>query len=167
MSSAINYIEGSPEHVRRNAKGVFFEAMRAGYAASVMKTSLPQLIGSKHIVYSSGEWTVTDTYIVTPLTRKGGGTTLIAYDDVPLWMMQYLGEYDPAAISFLKEALTHNYLENIFHGGRGPEAFYRNGWGYSNRVQGTFLEFSGEERVFDPTGKLMGGHRYQGLYLGE
>src|SRR3989344_7101683 len=77
---------------------VFFEAMNAGYANSPKKRTISELPGSKLIQYDRWPWNVMDTYLVTPLSSSSGGMTVITYEEVPVWMMQYFGRYDEDAI---------------------------------------------------------------------
>jgi len=147
-------------------KATFFDAMNAGYAAKKKpkKSTIIELPGSKLIPpYVRGPWKVTDVYFVTPLGSQSGGTTVISYEGVPVWMMQYFGEYQKVAIPCLKAALRHAYARREFNGGRGTDFFdYGEDIYYRNFVQGTFDNFSGHECITDNDGNEIGQHRYHG-----
>lgn len=154
--------------VERHAQTIFFEAMQAGYVNKTCeKTNVPELLGSKHILYAVDEWKVTDTYIVSEEGDGSGGMTVISYDDIPIWMMQYGGRYPKEAIPFLKEALAYNYASNTWRGGRGPEIFHNDSWFYINKCRtNDFGNFSGIEYMIDPPkGTTVGEHRYHGFWL--
>lgn len=146
-------------------RGVFFEAMNAGYAAEnkPMKGSIAVLRGSKTTYHAQGPWEVNDVWFVTPLSTYSGGMTIISYKGVPVWMMQYFGKYEKTAISCLKAALRAAYSERKFFGGRGPEEFIHGKYVYENDLGASrdFQDFSGRESVRDETGEI-GWHAYQG-----
>lgn len=155
--------------LRRHAEVIFFEAMQAGYAGrQVQRTTVPQLVGSKHIIYERDEWRVTDTWITTPQGDGSGGMTIISYDGDPIWMMQYGGHYPESAIDFLKEALRKNYNEGVWFGGRGPHFYEKDGWAYVNVCPGgwKFGDGFGFETISHATtGGVVGQHRYQAFWL--
>jgi hypothetical protein len=143
--------------------------MNAGYASDSKKGTLPGLPGSKLLTHDRGRWGVVDVYIVTRLSSQSGGTTIISYDGVPVWMMQYFGWYKPVAIPCLKAALKRAYGEEKFYAGRGPLSFEYEGFLYRNWVkmdmhfQNEFhTSFRGSEDIHDKEGVLWGMHRFHG-----
>lgn len=159
---------------------VFFEAMNAGYAADApKKQSILWLPCNKTIEYKRDPWRVVDTYHVTKLGPRSGGTTVISYEETPVWMMQYLGQYDESAIPCLKAALRAAYAEKKFFGGRGPERFVCDRLIYLNEVdrsyRGDFQDsnfFKGYEKIQrqgsgpnGAPGETLGWHSYQGMMM--
>jgi hypothetical protein len=144
----------------------FMAAMNAGYAKTPAKGTIVEMPGSKTIEYRCDKWRVLDTYFITPQSEYSGGGTVIWYGPVPVWMMQYLGYYEKEAIPCLKVALAHQYNQEKFNGGRGPDFFHFENYTYINRVEkNEFRHARGEEMVFDAGGKKLGWHRYQALYM--
>lgn len=144
---------------------VFFNAMLAGYAAKI-----PKIVSSadsphcKVFEYTEGaNWLVTDTYHVTPNSDFSGGTTVIYYAYVPVWMMQYFGHYPEATIPFLKEALALEYGRRRFTGGRGQMSLVKEDRNYINDVAGDFSRFNGIEQIRrGDKPEVIGWHRYHG-----
>ncbi len=162
---------------RAQMEDAFFEAMHIGYASEdkQKKTSIPELPGSKLVLpYVAGPWRVADTYLVTPAGPRSGGMTVIWYEGVPVWMMQYLGQYDERAVPCLKAALRAAYSRKEFFGGRGPDEFTFGVYRYQNDIdkrwrtdfQGSNF-FQGYEWVEMPgrSGQKLGWHSYQGMML--
>lgn len=153
-------------------KAVFFEAMIIGYASEekLKKSSIAELPGSKLIPpYVKGPWKVSDPYLVTPLSSFSGGTTIISYEGVPVWMMQYFGQYPKEAVPCLKAALRTAYENRQFFGGRGPESFGYGPFRYTNYSPRNVWKnhrfgdrFNGDEEVRENGGKLLGWHTYHG-----
>ena len=151
-------------------KTIFFEAMNVGYATDApKKQSILWLPNNQTIEYKRGQWRVVDTYHVTQLGPRSGGTTLIAYEETPIWMMQYFGEYEKEAIQCLKAALRTAYENKQFFGGRGPESFQCGEYVYTNssprnvwRNHNFGDRFNGEEEICDSRARLYGWHTYQG-----
>jgi len=147
---------------------IFFNAMRAGYAGGAKAVTGSELPGSRTITHQGGDWEVVDTYFVTPQGPSSGGTTVISYCGIPVWMMQYMGEYPSDALPCLKAALRSTYTKGVFVGGRGPKRFAYHELTYVNNVaeNSTFNKFSGEEHIFVPmTGNVLGQHTYQGMLM--
>ncbi len=151
----------------RCAYFTFFAAMRAGYVGKPKKSSIRELPGSKSIEYTDGSWRVLDTYFITPYSDYSGGMTCIWHDDVPVWMMQYAGSYQKKAIPCLKAALRTNYEALEFCGGRGPQFFRHKDFAYVNQVSENIFgkQVAGTESIYDATGKQLGYHRYQALWM--
>ena len=154
-------------HLRRHAMGIFFLAMQQGYAAKPERGTSPEIPGSKTIEYHHENWRVLDTYIVTPKSPYSGGTTIVYWNEIPMWMMQYLGWYADEAIPCLKAALRANYEQDIFNGGRGPDFFEHEGFHYINVVMSNNFHgrTNGQEAVFDSNQKLRGVHIYQAWWM--
>ncbi|TSC64864.1 MAG: hypothetical protein G01um101491_129 [Parcubacteria group bacterium Gr01-1014_91] len=154
---------------RAEMKDVFFEAMNNGYANSPKKKSVLWLPGSKTIEYIRDPWRVVDTYHVTQLSTRSGGTTITSYEETPVWIMQYLGEYNEVVIPCLKAALRAAYGDKQFFGGRGPEFFQYGKYSYRNFSPRNVWHnhrfgdrFNGNEEINDEDGQLKGWHSYQG-----
>lgn len=166
---------------RSEMVNVFFAAMNAGYAAPTKpkKSRIAELPGSKTTTYVEGPWGVIDTYLVTPLGSRSGGMTVISCKDIPVWMMQYLGQYDEEAIPCLKAALRAAYVENQFFGGRGPDEFVHGEFIYRNEIDRSYRSdfqnsnfFKGYEKIQKRArdaqgamGAVMGWHSYQGMMM--
>lgn len=162
--------EQLPRQLFEEAKAIFFEAMCVGYAAGAEASPVPGFPGSKNIEYRRDSWLVTDTYFVRPHDIRSGGQTIIYYAESPVWMMQYLGEYPPQVLPFLKEALFKNYSQSVWDGGRGPTQyplFARSAYpfNYVNLGSRNFHKFSGKEWISNHDGVQLGWHAYNGLWL--
>lgn len=172
-------LTGTPAF-RSEMETAFFEAMNAGYATDApKKKSILWLPGSKTIEYIRDSWRVVDSYHVTALGPRSGGTTIISYEETPVWMMQYLGQYDEAAIPCLKAALRAAYAEKEFFGGRGPDEFVHGEFVYHNEVDRAYRAdfqtsnfFKGYEKITKvgrdadgTTQKAVGWHSYQGMMM--
>ncbi len=152
------------------AKNAFFDAMLAGYARKGVKARpIARLPGSHVIEFKNGPWKVVDVYHTT-VGEMSYGTTHLSFEDTPVWMMQYWGEYPEEMIATLKRALSQSYVNGFWNGGRGPEWFKDDEFEYHNVVErGSCFEVSstgketivrrGEERSAD------GWHRYNSLWL--
>lgn len=153
---------------------VFFAAMQDGYAGNAKKSTITELPNSKVITFKQGRWTVVDCYFVTPLSNFSFGTTIIYYDDVPVWMMHYWGEYPKEVIPFLKQALRANYEFGRFEGGRGPR-MYSDPDNFKRLEYFNFpehndnpLNFKGREEIKKyglPLNRIVGWHEYSGQLL--
>jgi hypothetical protein len=154
-------------HFRRQAKDFFFHSMRCGYTTSPRKGMLSEMPGSKTIEVVHENFRTLDTYLVTPQDPFSGGTTCQWYGAIPVWMMQYMGYYDEDAIPCLKAALSFNYENDTFYGGRGPEFFVHEGYTYINRVTENdfFGRASCEEQIFNPEGRSSGWHCCQSIWM--
>lgn len=153
------------------AKSAFFAAMRAGYAHGTVKNrSITKLPGSHLIEYVNGPWKVVDVYHTTH-GEMSYGTTHLSFEDIPVWMMQYWGEYPVEMIPTLKLALAECYRINVWNGGRGPEWFEDEEFVYHNVVEsGSCFEVSssGKETIVrraDEERSVDGWHRYHSLWL--
>lgn len=111
-----------PNAMVEEAKGVFLEAMRQGYASGMVRMAAPVLPGTKSTEFKRGLWRVVDTWISGNGGHSAGWTTMFMGDHA-FWQMSYQGRYEQRALPFLKRALMENYSKNIFLGGRGPENF--------------------------------------------
>jgi hypothetical protein len=151
--------------LREEAREAFFLAMMAGYAsvARVEKRTILELPGSKMIRFEYGRYTIIDTWWTVPDSPYSFGQTIIYRDDIPVWVMQYQGDYAEDAIPFLKEALREAYSNRNFIGGRGPAKYERDGWYYENHsvrkpgstsimVANSFQMFSTFESIIGPGG---------------
>ncbi len=147
---------------------VLYDSQLAGYPGKPKTCALQPLSGCKLITWKRGSWKVTDVYSTTPISTKSGGMTTISYADTPVWLMQYLGEYEEAALRTLKRALNTAYAgRHNFNGGRGDPKFIDGSFTYYNIVapDSNFSSFSGREYIIDIDGEKYGYHKYQGCTL--
>lgn len=145
------------EFLMAEARAVFFLAMRVGYAGGgslgvCTKSAVPEIPGSKCIAWQNldGRWKVVDTYVVTPHSNMSCGMTVVAFEDKPVWFMQYGGHYEDEALPFLKRCLAVAYEKNEFVGGRGPKHVEQGILSYHNTVRpgcSEFEQFEGYERI--------------------
>ena len=154
----------------QSVEKVYWEAMKYGWGSGeIKKQTAPLLPGYKCIHFASGKFDVLDAYCKTPFNNRSTGFTLIWFNKIPVWTMNYGGEYTKEVILFLKLALQRIMTERIFMGGRGPSVFYHNGFPgltYRNEVQeNSFLKFAGREEIRNANSLLLGYHDYQGLCL--
>ncbi len=167
MESALRfYEENRVGSFGRHAHFHFMQAMKLGYATMAPEGSIAELPGSKTIEYSHERWRVVDTYIVTPNSPYSGGTTMLYYDPLPVFMMQYLGKYEEIAIPCLKAALKAGSSAGEFNGGRGQDLFVHEGFTYTNDAYGDFFTHSSAfEQIFDPNRQRVGWHRCQSIWM--
>lgn len=165
----------SSRFLKMQVEGVFFEAMRCGYAArepvGKSRWGEPDLVGGKMYTHIRAPWRVEDRYVVGE-NGWSAGWTLILFEGQPVWQMSYDGYYENEAIPFLKAALRANYETSIFYGGRGPEVFTDPSWENLVYINGApvsaFDKFSGIEGVRRRAGDQLaplGFHRYSGGFL--
>lgn len=143
---------------------VFFDAMLAGYASKRPRiTSSLDSPHTKVLTYEKDRWLVTDTYHVTPTSDFSSGATVIHFDYMPVWTIQYLGPHPEETIPFLKEVLKAEYGRRRFTGGRGQMSLVGKNYNYINDIEGDFRLFSGTERIRrNDSPEVIGWHRYQG-----
>jgi hypothetical protein len=146
------------------ARDAFFAAKRLGYAGKGAKVVKLQN-GGRRMTSVHGDFTVIDIWYVTKESDVSFGTTMITFEEQPIWFMQYSGQYQKEAISFLKQALTYAYEDCHFNGGRGPENFTAKDGSmfYENSWSGDFTKFTGHEHIYGKTLKeILGYHHYNG-----
>jgi hypothetical protein len=150
---------------------VFWKAVEKGWGSGkIKKQESPLLPWYKCIEFFSGKFRVLDTYCTTPLNDKSVGFTIIWFDDIPIWTMNYGGEYPEHTIPFLKLALQSTIIRRDFIGGRGPSRFTHEDYPdliYTNNVYSmkrAFSNFSGQEHIYEK-GNLVGHHDYWGMSL--
>lgn len=149
----------NPEEIKR----FFFEAMLAGYASGVDPSSSADLPNGKIIRFEDGEWLLVDLWTESPNSYQTVGTTTIFFKQIPVWDMQYDGQYNPDAIETLKLALNEAHRNSLFVGGRGVMKFTHNGLTYTNSPgDNRFILFNGTEQIKSQNGDFLGGHRYSG-----
>jgi len=149
----------------------YFDAVaQEGYAS--MKPH-PQMVPSipcaKQIVFERGVWLFRDICHITHGSGFSGGSTVIYFDQTPVWMMLYFGYYPKHLLPFLQEALSEEARKKSFNGGRGPKQhiFKKEGLIYRNQARTyRFDYFSGQETL-QPTGEGLnennsGWHLYHG-----
>ncbi len=146
---------------------VFLRAMATGWTEDGNERIIPDLPTAKGIPFTLGDFQVLDYYFVSPGSDKSAGTTTIWYKGVPVWVMNYGGEYAKDAIPFLKSCLNRAYVDEYrFYGGRGPAFVRGERFTYVNQIErGNFIDFVGEERIFDLSEVCFGYHWYRGMTL--
>jgi hypothetical protein len=67
----------------------------------------------------------------------------------------------------LKAALTKNYENGIWLGGRGPATFLGEGFVYSNltSLDAPIKAFRGREQIANSLGEVVGYHVFHGIYF--
>lgn len=147
----------------------FFKGMLNGYAAGIKGIALPGMPGYKRTEFREGDFYLLDRWVVTPLSDKSVGDTIIWHRDVPVWAMYYGGRFDKNTIAFLKRMLFKAYEARVFIGGRGlPDVeSIKESLRYINVPRGNdFSRFSGREEVFNTKmTKILGWHEYWGMSL--
>ena len=155
----------------RDVEMFFFQAMMQGYADNETKRKTVDMLHHKEVDIIQGDWRCLDRYCVTPLSDKSAGSTTIWYQGIPVWVMNYGGDYKEEAIDFLKLALRSNYEEMIFLGCRGPAIFTHldNPLIYTNSMSKDshgFGDFKGCETIKNKsTYTMLGYHEYWGMSL--
>lgn len=156
----------------QDIEDVFWKAMAHGWSSKrkIETKTLPLLPGYKCIPFASGDFSVLDAYC-TPISGKSSGFTTIWFKGVPVWTMNYSGEYPKKVIPFLKLALRDAIEKRVFLGGRGlcsfahesfPDLLYRN----NTKGRGYLIsKFSGTEEILLNDGQLIGYHDYRGMIL--
>lgn len=163
----------------RTIHDFYFRAMReAGYQTHTPRTTIPELPGSKVIVFEDGELKLVDCWHTRG--QRSSGTTTIFVPGGAVWQMHYWGEYRERAIPMLRQALAADYNDthlfddgpNLFNGCRGPRCLrshFQPDTLYINTVRpgSTFGNFSGREEIRCGIGasELDGWHEYHGFSL--
>lgn len=160
----------------QDVENFYWEAMQAvgwptGKGHKFVDSSYP---GYKFIGYTNlsgfsflDKWSDPHTY------GKSTGETIICFQEIPVWVMNYGGQYPKEVIPFLKLALMEVINSRDFAGGRGPKRKYTNekypDLSYENLpIKNHFSEFWGEEIIFGKNSfrnHIEGTHRYQGMSL--
>jgi hypothetical protein len=141
-----------------------------GYASPKSKPrAVPNLPGSKQIVFERDQWLFTDTWHTTRASDFTGGATHIYFDTTLVWMMHYFGNYPKHLIPYVFKALVAEYRKNSFNGGRGPQKliFQREKLIYKNHAEASRFEYFSGLETLGPTdvphdNKNSGWHRYHG-----
>ena len=151
----------------------YFRGSAEGWASGATKTTIPGFPGSKVITVKMGLVLYTDVYWTCPGSEQSFGVTVMSAHDlehavwIPVWRMQYGGEYPERVIAFLKAALRQTYETRRFVGGRGPTEFREGNLQYINQPdarKNEFRDFRGEERILEG-GVQVGSHWYRGGLL--
>lgn len=143
----------------------FCRAMLVGYAGGNEPTpdTTEPGIGWKYHDYYEGKLALRDKWLARPGSDFSTGYTTIYLESVPVWYTSYSGWYRASAIAFLRAAMTQNYEQGVFLGGRGPDMFTQHPLAYRNSSRGEFSDFHGIESVWNiETQCLLGKHWYRG-----
>ena len=145
-------------------ENIFFDAMSEGFAnPETHAKTVSTKEGWRKAEYYMEQWAVVDEWQITPHSDFSIGSTLVRFDHVPVWGMQYWGRYEQNAIPFLKTALVEEYGKRRFTGGRGPVTFTAGDLHYANDVlENGFCEFRGYEMIATSDSTRLGFHRYHG-----
>lgn len=166
---------------------VFFYRMMVRGWVSNLKPEPGHHPGSKHFSLSDGKYRLNDEWTSFPGGTKSMGRTLIYLDTafgntahvparyVPIWGMQYVGEYTAEQAAHVKRVLAVQYGAGrppVFCGCRGPTnrplIDEENKCVYANRVESpkmTFRSFQGIETVISGGASSSGYHQYTGMAL--
>jgi hypothetical protein len=138
--------------------------MAQGYAQDAAKSTIAGMPGSKVIAFDIDDFTIKDTYFVTPFSDISFGWTVVWFQGKPVWYMQYSGEYPKRVIPFLKRCLNEAYAAGKFFCGRGPWIVEGGDLVYENSpgAYRSFDDFSGLEIIRDVNDHRLGSHRYNG-----
>jgi hypothetical protein len=155
--------------ILKDVENIFWEAMEHGWSSGAETLTAPFLPGYKCIPFESGNFRVEDAYSTGSPTGKSAGFTIIWFNDIPVWTMNYGGQYPKEAIPFLKLALQSAIAKKTFMGGRGPYNFEHEshpGLIYHNYPEDSlcFSDFSGLEEIYK-SGRRIGYHKYSGMLL--
>lgn len=164
----------------------FYRMMVKGWVSNV-KPEPGHHPGSKHFSLLDGKYRLNDEWMSFPGGTKSMGRTIMYLDSafgthghvaaryVPIWGMQYAGEYTSEQAGYVKQMLAMQYgagRSPVFSGCRGPTnrplIDEENKLVYMNRVDSpkmTFQSFSGIETVVSGGGMPSGYHRYSGMTL--
>jgi hypothetical protein len=147
----------------------FFRAMIGGWAtAGSSRILIPTMPGFKGIECVDGDYRLLDMWCTHPDSIKSSGLTTIWYQNNPVWIMHYGGEYTQEAAAVVKRALKQAYENRQFYGGRGQSSLERgSAMSYVNLIQkNDFADFCGKETVLDDaSGTVVGYHQYWGNLL--
>ncbi|MBI3957041.1 MAG: hypothetical protein HY340_03585 [Candidatus Kerfeldbacteria bacterium] len=135
-----------PRHLREYEQ-FFFEGMSQGWAAGNDGEAVPELPHARRIVSMKGRLVLIDQWLYHPTSGKGGGTTTMWDDGIPVWKMWYGGRCADEAVPIVRKALLAAYQSQRFVGGRGVERLEEARFTYVNHTDepNQFDRFSGEE----------------------
>jgi len=120
------------------------------------------------VIYDDGPWHVIDQWSVAPGTNNSFGSVIIYFENIPVWMMQFHGEYDQECGDFVKLALLDSYRRREFRAGRGRNGFQNEKLVYLTTYYqpASFASFNFLEEVYDfRTDERLGWHRVSGMAL--
>jgi len=151
---------------------VFWLSMHEGWCSDtkVAKQESLLLPGYKLISFRVDKFSVLDAYCTTPLNDMSEGKIVIWFEQVPVWTMNYGGQYPKEVIPLVKLAIQQSLAFQQFSGGRGPQQFLHHDfidYEYTNELKpgyGEFGNFKGYERVLQGD-VVVGFHNYQGTAL--
>ena len=160
----------------QDIEDVFWKAMAHGWSSKrkIENKTSSLLPGYKFIPFASGDFSVLDAYCKTPISGKSSGFTTIWFKGIPVWTMNYGGEYPKEIIPFLKLALRDAIEKRVFMGGRGrnffthegfPHLSYRNITRSVGEKASSFCKFAGTEEILTHNFNLLGSHEYAGMIL--
>lgn len=162
----------------RDAQQTFFDLMLNGYADRHRTpeetgffpgdTSVRRFVWPLDGKPNKKDWFAIDQWVISPGRRGSFGNTILYHHGIPVWCMQYTGEYPDEVRRFLKGALFHTFSSKEWCGGRGPKEYGGTGRIYQNEWNGNFESFRGEEFIATKDGSFFekcGGHIYAGGFL--
>lgn len=171
----------------KEVEAFFYRVMVNGWVGGA-KPEPGHQPGSKRLSFSEGKYRLNDEWFSFPGGTKSAGTTTIYLDSahgdtahvaarwVPIWFMQYHGEYTKEQAAFVKQMLAREYgagRSPVFCGCRGlanngPYIDVEHKFAYHNRLLNgkmTFEQFAGTETVLSGGNARSGYHDYVGMAL--
>lgn len=148
------------DQYRLDAWHTYKDGVLSSYAANGTAAYERQPNGFLVFSKKRGRFEFRDTYF-TGVEGTSFGTTLLLYEGMPSWVLQYAGRYDEKAIPCLKAALRAAVSADEFVGGRGPRLYtHPDGYKYVNALSdATFLKSgTGREYVLSPDNTEAGYH---------
>lgn len=156
----VSLIDAVREQDRLDAWNLYKTGVLRGFAAKGPSQYERQPHGQKSYSHVHGHWEFRDSYIVGE-GGAGFGVTMLLYDGLPQWFLQYAGRYDEKAIPCLKAALREAMLNDEFVGGRGVRLYaHTDGYKYVNALSDApFLQWgTGREYILNPDNAEVGYH---------
>ena len=148
----------------------FFRAMLESSWASggEAKASVGQPF-TKHVSWTDkGDWIVIDRWTSVPASNLSYGSTTIFFCGIPVWIVQFHGEYTKEASDFVKQVILASYNARKFRGGRGRHMSQNDSLVYmtTHYQPASFASFNFLEEVYNfHTNERQGWHRISGMAL--
>ena len=154
---------------------VFFKAMlESSWASGGTAIDSVGQPFTKHVSWTDeGDWIVIDRWTSVPASNFSYGTTTVFFCGIPIWFVQFHGEYTKEASALVKQALLTTWRRGVFNAARG-EHLSQDGLTYINQVAlprdgddslDSFSKFACYEAVYDTERNRHGWHRVSGMAL--
>ena len=94
--------------ILKSAKEVFFRALLEGYAGNVEKKNVKVSVFDfkTTVTYTEGPFIVIDEWTTSDHSDVSFGSTMILFEEIPIWFMTYSGLYPKNVTPSLKEILS-------------------------------------------------------------